>query len=390
MTKGLGPKDALRIITQGFPREFLTNDPALDDPHILARRLVDDHAFRDQVIERMRSLEGAYEGLESIVNPFVAIALKIRREQGSFSANRQLLMRVSFINGEYLCIRERHYRWIKNLLAAANKAEDDNETDYDLKKREAFQHPDTWLKLWNATQGVIVDLLEQARTPTLDWAHKVADITLFTVMLLYPMRREQFNMMLVSPVEPGQYADSQLLLFHRRELAKKKELKANFHADTYEITFSKIETKNDKAIHYVIPERGRGELARKLIDVYLTIARPLMLQGRKSPYMFVPQKRNKSGIHLRITALNDILPSLCKKYFAKVLPPALMHMNPHLIRHVVASYALVIRKSLALAAMLLNDEPETVLSNYSDVLQSSKEELRRYHELDDDAPLDQL
>lgn len=383
LTKGLGTKDAMRLVCQGFPRELLTGDPAKDNSYALARRLVEDRAFRDEVLAKKRSFDGAYHGIESIINPFVDIAIKIRREKEQYSANRNLAMRISFIAKHYLAMRQCHYAWIAALLEQVNAEEEAHQTAYDDKKEEAFKHPRTWLKLWEGLQVVVSDLLDGAAHPTLEWAHEVSDVTLFFIMLLYPMRREQFNMMLLSPVRPGQHDPEALLPSHRKELDKKGALSANFDPGSYDITFEKHQVKNKRRIHYVIPERGRGNLCRELIDVYLRVARPMKLQGRRSPYMFFPEAHvATAGIHLRTSALNDILPRICRAYFADVLPPSLLKLNPHLMRHIVASHALVIHKNLALAAMLLNDEPETVLSHYSDVLQCSKDELRAHYETD--------
>lgn len=381
LTSGLGPKDALRLISQGFPRELLTHDPDKDAPRALALRIVEDRAFRDQVISHMRMFEGAYDGLESKNNPFVDIALEVRREQGKYSANRQLVMRISFINKEYLAIRDRHYVWIKSLLDSVGTAEEKHETVYDDKKQIAFQHPRTWEGLWQALQEQIPDLLEGATNPTAKWADEVGKLTLFYMMLLYPMRREQFNMMLLHPIRQGEYAPALLLKEHAQVL-ESKDLKANFNPETYEISFSKAEVKNRLPINYTIPERGGGNLCRELIAVYIKVARPLRLKGRSSPYMFVPEQRKVSGLHLRKAALNDMLPEICKAHFKDVLPRELLNMNPHLMRHIAASYALVVKTSLSLAAMLLNDKPETVLSHYSDVLQCSRDELKSFYEND--------
>ncbi|MNY20306.1 hypothetical protein D3C86_1537790 [compost metagenome] len=200
-------------------------------------------------------------------------------------------------------------------------------------------------------------LFEQAANPTRKWAIEVGDIALLHLAVIYPMRREQFNMM---------------------------EFGKHFDHNSWRLTFDADDVKNKKPIEYTIPSSGRGRQCREILDLYIRVARPLKLRGRYSPFVFVPDQHCASaGFHFRKTAINDILPKISEEYFSDILPPALLKLNPHIIRHIVASYALVVQNSLKLAAQLLNDSPQTILAEYSDVLDSSHDELLRYYEEED-------
>ena len=357
LTSGLKPRDALRLITQGIEPGMLSHDPALDCSYEIARKLVDDRAFRDEAIARMRDLEGSYDGRESRDNPFIDIIINQRLAQSNAAAARNLIMRISYINKAYFRIRERHYKWIETRIKDVTSFEKNQTTDYDQKKQAAFQNPRLWIHLRDRLLEVEHTLIEKAANPTREWALDVADIALFHLVLLYPMRRKQFNMM---------------------------RFDKHFDHETWRITFEGKEVKNGKSIDYIIPSGGRGRQCREILDLYLKVARPIKLKGRFSPYVFVPEQHCASAdIHLRTAAINDIFPKISKKYFADIMPPALLALNPHIIRHIVASYALVVQKNLKLAAQLLNDDPQTVLDEYSDVLASSRDELLRYYEEDD-------
>lgn len=354
LTKGLEARDALRLLTQGVAPSLVAHDPSLDTSYAIARKLVDDLVFRNEAIAFMRDLEGSYDGRESRDNPFVDIIINQRLAQGNAAAARQLIMRVSYINKHYYWIRDRHYKWIETWNGKVNDFEKNQKTNYDEKKKAAFQNPRLWEFMRNRILEVEQNLFEQAANPTKEWAIEVGDIALLHLALIYPMRREQFNMM---------------------------EFGKHFDHNSWRIMFEAEDVKNGKPIDYIIPSGGRGRQCREILDLYVRVARPIKLRERYSPFVFVPDQHCASaGIHLRTAAINDILPKICDKYFADILPPALLMLNPHIIRHIVASYALVVQKSLKLAAQLLNDDPQTVLQEYSDVLASSRDELLRYYE----------
>lgn len=354
LMRGLDARDAIRLITMGIERSLLVSHPARDNALALSRRMQDDVDFRDKVIASMRSIEGAYDGKTALPNPFVTIAIENRIAEGKFAAARQLIMRISTINRSYFAVSDHHYKWIASIVKRLKDREDAHKTDYDDKKKAAFANPRLWPFILDRLTQVGESLVVQAGDPTIEWARLVKNTCIMQVLFLYPMRREHFL---------------------------KMRFGVNYDRDTYQIHFEDEEVKNEKAFRYSLPTGGRGRMSRDIMDLYLQVARPILLQGRHSPFVFVPeQSRENSGIHLRKTAMNDFMPGYCKDYFADILPVELLEMNPHIVRHIVASYALVVEKNLNLAAQLLNDDPMTVLKHYSDVLASSHDELLAYYE----------
>ena len=357
LTSGLDARDAIRLVTMGIERSLLLRDPERDDPIALARRIQDDVEFRDRVIAGMREIEGAYNGKTALPNPFVTLAINTRIEEGKFAAARQLIMRISTINRSYFAVADHHFNWIASIIKRLKDLEATQKTDYAAKKKAAFANPRLWHLLLERLVQVEEDLFVQIGSPTLEWAREVKYTCMMHVLFLYPMRRESFRIM-----QFGQ----------------------NYDRNTFQFHFEDEEVKNQKAFRYSLPTGGRGRMSREIMDLYLQVARPILLQGRKSPFVFVPeQTRENAGPHLRVAAMNDFMPGYCKDHFADILPAELMDMNPHIARHIVASHALVVEKNLNLAAQLLNDDPMTILKHYSDVLASSHDELLAYYEQSD-------
>ncbi len=357
LTRGLDDRDAIRLFTMGIERTLLVRDPDRDNPQALARRMQDDLNFRDNVIASMRGIEGAYDGKTALPNPFVTLAIGTRIEEGKFAAARQLIMRISTINRSYFAVADHHYNWIASVINRVKDLEAAQKTDYAAKKKAAFANPRLWPFLLERLVQVEEDLFVQVGHPTLDWARNVKYTCIMHVLFLYPMRRESF---------------------------RKMRFEKNYDRDTFQFHFEDEEVKNQKAFRYSLPTGGRGRMSREIMDLYLQVARPVLLQGRHSSFVFVPeQTRENAGPHLRKNAMNDFMPDYCKEHFTDLLPAELMDMNPHIARHIVASYALVVDKNLNLAAQLLNDDPMTVLKHYSDVLASSHDELLAYYEQSD-------
>jgi hypothetical protein len=354
MTRGLDARDAIRLFTMGIERSLLVHDADRDDPLALARRIQDDVEFRDQVIASMREIEGTYGGKTALPNPFVTLAINTRIEEGKFAAARQLIMRISTINRSYFAVADHHFNWISSIIKRLKDLEAAQKTDYAAKKKAAFANPRLWPLLLERLIQTEENLLAQVGSPTLEWAREVKYTCMMHVLFLYPMRRESFRIM---------------------------QFEQNYDRDTYQFHFEDEEVKNQKAFRYSLPTGGRGRMSREIMDLYLQVARPILLQGRQTPFVFVPeQTRDNAGPHLRRAAMNDFMPDYCKVHFADILPAELMDMNPHIARHIVASYVLVVEKNLNLAAQLLNDDPMTVLKHYSDVLASSHDELLAYYE----------
>lgn len=361
LTKGLTPRDAVRLVMMGFPRALLTHDPAQDTPYALGRRLQSDHAFRDMVIDHMRQLEGSNSGQACVDNPFVRIGLDVRKNDENLASARNLVMRVSFVNKHFFDVQSLHYQWIKRASETVNRLEKERKTKYDAKKLLAFENPRLWLAIRDRFLEVEEELLADVANPTHDWAVKVARTALFHLLLIYPLRKANFNLMRIG---------------------------AEFDPNTFEIHLECGEVKNRRRLDLAIPRAGLGRGLYDILKVYLDVARPIILSGKQTPYLFVPeQTRPNSGLQLRRTAMNDWLKPFVQDHLADVMPEGLIEIGPHLFRHITASWALVIKGSVTLAAQLLGDRVETVLSSYSDVLASAKKQLLDYYESADE-PVD--
>ncbi|MNY13641.1 hypothetical protein D3C86_1467860 [compost metagenome] len=127
---------------------------------------------------------------------------------------------------------------------------------------------------------------------------------------------------------------------------------------------------------YELPDGGSLGDIRSLMDLYLTEARPLLLGRRSSTYLWIPAKGE--GSHLSEKAVNRILGDISRRFLSDLLPEGLGLLNPHLMRHICASYVLGVHKDLYLAAQMLNDSPTTVYRNYSDILESKKETTKQF------------
>ena len=356
---GLMPRDAIRLFSMGIERSLLVDDPERDNPRAIARRIHDDSEFREKVLASMRDMEGSNEGRTAFPNPFVSIVLEDRIADEKIDAARQLINRISTINRRYFAATDHHCAWITRESKRVKALKRTQETEYFEKKKAAFAHPRLWSPLLERMAQVAETLIAQAGNPDLEWARTVCRACIMYTILLYPIRRDHFRQMC---------------------------FEKNYDVRTYQIQFGRDEVKNEKAFRYTLPVGGRGRKVRALMNLYLQVARPILLHGRESPFVFVPeQTRENANLHLRKTALNDFFPDFAEQYFADILPVDLLKLNPHIIRHIVASYALVVEKDLKLAAQLLNDHPTTVLKHYSDVLESSHDELLDYHEEADEA-----
>lgn len=354
---GLTPRDAIRLFSMGIERSLLINDPERDNPHTIARRIHDDLEFREKVLASMQDMEGAYEGRTALPNPFVSIVLEDRIAEEKFDAARQLISRISTINRRYFAVSDHHCAWITRESKRIKALKKTQETEYFEKKKAAFAHPRLWYPLLERMSQVAEELIAKAGEPDLEWARTVCRACIMYTILLYPIRRGHFRAMC---------------------------FEKNYDLETYQVHFENEEVKNEKAFRYTLPAGGRGRKVRDLMNLYLQVARPILLHGRESSFVFVPeQTRENANLHLRKSALNDFFPDFAEEYFADILPPDLLKLNPHIIRHIVASYALVVEKDLKLAAQLLNDHPTTVLKHYSDVLESSHDELLAFHEEED-------
>lgn len=198
------------------------------------------------------------------------------------------------------------------------------------------------------------ELTESPRRGTPRWATQCRDVAFLWLMLTYPLRVGN---------------------------ARRMKLDCNLDVATLRIRFAPNEVKNESAIDFELPTKGEfGEPLQALFRLYLDEARPILLADAVSPYVFLPDQRTpNAGPVLRRTAFNEILISLSENKLQGVLPPDLGPLNPHLLRHIVATYQLVVEGSSIKAAQLLNDRLDTVLKHYADILPGARSELKDYY-----------
>lgn len=351
LTDGLCPKDAFRLFFQGLPREMLSTP---DHPRVICQQLEEDPQYKEEVLSAMRRLEGSHDGKESDENPFIRIAMEVRYANAQYPAARNLIKDARSINQDYLVMRGRHLEWLRVKKKAIDEKTKQRTSPYDAKKEEAFKNPELWLPLLLETQRLASCLFTDPRKGSVHWAANVRNILFLNLILVYPLRINHFVWMMLGK---------------------------HFLPDGYRIMFDARETKNRRSIDLILPEKGFAGGLRKLVDLYLEEARPLLLKGRISPYFFVPSQQVKNaGIHIREKGFNDILIELSKHHLQHLLPPSLGQLNPHLIRHIVASYQLVVRGDSTRAAQFLNDELQTVHQYYSDVRASAQKSLKKFLE----------
>lgn len=308
--------------------------------------------FLDNVLELMRAHSGSASGKRAVLNPGIALITGNRCNEERYAAAHNLIKITSAINRGYLEMEGRHVQCIDEKRKEVEQLAKARKTPYDEKKRNAFRHPRLWLGLINEAEAIATQLSTKVDNPTPRWATDVRNIAYLVLQLTYPMRVNHFV---------------------------KMRFDEHFNVLTYLITFEGPEVKNGRPIDYILPEGRKLNWVRTFIDMYLNVARPYLLDGKTSPFVFVPDQRvPNAGLHIRPKGFNDSLATVCQRFLKEVLPVELGMLNPHLVRHLVASYQLVVNKSLTTAAQLLNDKPETVLAFYSDVLESARDDLKDY------------
>lgn len=347
--------DSLRLLFQGLP----SGSPKLSAGH-LAAQLANSPTFRTELLTVMRSTAHHDNPHYSHSNPFLVEALRSLVEAGKLTSAINLVNKSLSINRGALNVSSHHVAWLFKQRTLLHQLARRQPSAYAIKKRTIFKHPTLWEDLvrarerlrahtldleakWRAAPASRVDLLKRR------WAVALRNEVLAGLLLCYPLRASNLvNMRL------GQH----------------------YHPDTHHIHLEAGETKNDKEIDYELPDAGSLGDLRLLVESYLSAARPILLAGRQSDYFFVPD--SKGGVKLRSKGVNAILADTSRRFFADVLPAGVTILNPHLMRHATASYQLVVRQNLNLAAQLLNDSPTTVTRSYADVLACKKEATKRF------------
>lgn len=346
---------AMRLLFQGLPDRLR----GLDE-QALVSRLAGESGFTDALLAEMASFDGQHDGKSCAPNPFVVAAVRAYAAQGKFTSALDLLSKAAAMNRGFLGVTERHVSWVAPQVRMLEQLARRNPSAYATKKRRVFRHPDLWRRLVSARPRLrahtaaleaswVAAAGSEVRWRKLRWAVALRDEVLIGLLLCYPLRVGNLVAM---------------------------EIGRHYDPDTYDISFPAEETKNEREIDYVLPDAGALGDLRGLIDRYLAEARPALLEGRRSARLFVPGPRG--GTSFRSRAINGILATMSREFFADVLPAGVEVLNPHLLRHAAATYHLALGGGLNLAAQMLNDSPATISKSYADILDSKKEATKRF------------
>lgn len=345
----ISEESALRLLFQGLPPN--TEPLGAQD---LIRRLSTDGSFLPRLISDMHALKGTYEGKASEANPLLLLAINQLAAAGKVTSASNLMTKALALNRGILGMTERHTGWCLRLQAQLRQLSKRSPSLYSQKKRAFFRQPEIWSSLvaarkrvrtatrqleaeWRASIGSRADTLKE------QWAVALRNEVYLGMVLCYPLRARNFSKMTIG---------------------------RHFGQETFRIYFPPEETKNHKEIDYELPDGGSLGDLRALVTQYLDEARPTLLAGRASPYFFVPNR--KGGVQIPSRSFNTILYELCEGFLLDLLPKGARSINAHMMRHIAASYHLVIGGNLNLAAQILNDSPATIIKSYADILEYKK------------------
>lgn len=313
-----------------------------------------------QFLAHLRELDGHYDGRAAIENPFLIAAVRHFVAKGRVTTATDLLKKAAAINRGFLNITDRHVAWTAPRLRALELLARRKPSDYVRKKRGVFRRPELWRDLVAARARLRAHTRQledvwrghgrrQAPGAGRRWAIALRNEIIFGILLAYPLRVSN-----LVAIRIGQH----------------------YSPEDYTIKFDATEVKNEKEIDYELPDEGSLGDLRKLVDQYLVEGRPLLLAGRRTDHLFIPDPRG--GERLRSRAVNAILLDISHRFLKDVLPLGVEALNPHLMRHAAASFQLAIRHDANLAAQILNISPATVTSSYADILENRKEATKRF------------
>lgn len=350
----LTPKDAVRLLFQGWPRELLMESAQQKTGLATYQRLLDDSSFREQVLVRMRAQDGQYATAALVENPFVGAVMSARHAEKKYGSSDAIIKRIFTINRDYLAQREGNLSWLVARFEQVDALQGDHETPYDKKKQVIFKHPRLFEQLVRRYEELYRGLVEQDGVHNTAWATFVRDLTYLVLVTLYPLRVSNHAEMILGE---------------------------NYLPDCHVLRFHRSEVKNKKPIEFELPPGGKLAWVRTLVDLYLDEARPILLKGAPSKHFFVGNHAIPNAKpHLVRQAFNDIVNKMCQRHLHDLLPPEIDALNPHMFRHIVATYQIVVHRDRDRAARLLNDTIATIEKHYADLLASSRQECKAFYE----------
>jgi hypothetical protein len=350
----LSPKDAVRLVFQGWPRALLPGDADTAGALYCYRRLLSEPDYQAEVLAAMRAQDGLSEGAALVENPFVGAVIVARYNEGKYTSAEGMIDRVHTINKEYFDLQTGNLKWLKNRFEQVGLLRKANPTGYDEKKSVIFKHPQLFETLMARAECLYRELDERFATRNSHWATFVRDLTYLSLVLLYPLRVKNHQMM---------------------------QLGRHYCPREHVMRFKKGEVKNNRVIEFELPARGKLGWVRDLVELYIEVARPILLCGHDSDYFFVGNHTIPCAKGWLVRhAFNEILINLSRKHLAEELPPELGFLNPHMFRHIAASYQLVVKRDREMAALLLCDSIRTVEEHYADLLAYSRQGCREFFE----------
>lgn len=354
LVEDLEPKDAMRLVFGCWPKSLLTGDAAQDAPLALYLRLKRDPAFKQSVLEALRAAEGEQAGRKLVESPFVTVVVNFRLAKAQYAAADGFLDRVFTINRSYLETPKERLGCLIERYKQLDELREEAETPYDEKKEVVFEHIYLYEDVLARAKQLAESLPERFKPRTMQWANHVRDLVYLVLVTLYPLRVKNHRLM---------------------------KLGENYDPVKHVIDVKKKHVKNKKRIRFELPESGYNAWVRPLVELYVNEARPMLLGNTESSYFYVGNREVKNARgYIARQRFNEILETLSEKYFMGVLPPALGHLSPHIFRHIAATYQIAVRKDIEMAALLLNDTVETVQKHYADLLRSSRETCKRFHD----------
>lgn len=346
-------KDPLRILLLGIPRHLLDESPDVEALDVLARRIEMNQKLRGEILAAQRLHEGSYEGRAAVPNCFVMLNVEEREAAGQYSSAHALLKLVSKISRDAFDICGPHAKWIEKVKKREEALIKANPSNHERIKREIFRNPDLWVRLVLRQIEIVKALLAEPPKGNREWAHRVKMTYFVTMLLLFPLRIENYLGM---------------------------KINHNFDPVSYTLHFDPEEVKNGGVLDFTLPENGPLACVRQLARLYLDQAREILLRGRTSRFVFVPdQCVSTTGMGMPEKGFNSPLADYSIEHFSDILPEKIGHLFPHSARHLAATHWVALGR-VDRAAQVLGDTVQTVLRNYSDARYAANRELKAYYD----------
>ncbi|MBM3270679.1 MAG: hypothetical protein FJZ01_23855 [Candidatus Sericytochromatia bacterium] len=324
------------------------------DPKAEARRWQED-GYRMQVVtEIQRSIKFPRSVAPLGEHPLIAASINWMLDRGTAASAAVATKVIKAVLRYYFKADSSQEEWLGALKSRATKRRRRGPpTSRMLHKQALGLAPDLWGTL--ATEGLDRLLAKVAepwevvqQNPGNDywlrlWATAVRDAFLFALLLFCPLRPKEIT-------------------------------RARLNVDVFPkegaISILGCRTKSGVAIYRSLMKSGRLAILRQLLDAYLTLARPVILAGRETSYLFVTNPMecdvlDECGeIMPGRLALAQLLVRLSKERLDGLLPTGLDHLAPSLFRHLLSNWAAEHSGNYELPAIALSNTPQIAAQYY--------------------------